>query len=289
MSRRFVNDIQTIRPDAQESSTLKVIAAGLPRAATSTLQHVFEKQLIARPSAPHGSTDTSSGSSPHHPYASSMHGIHIMPHNHIMKLECSFCDETSKVRRQSLIRQFYAGYNACSDLPGPAILEDLLELYPNAKIILNKRASAQAWERSIRESLAIYSTRVYFLATCLVPQSYWHYHIYRSWIGLCQRRFGTSDVFTAAFYEMQNQWVRDVVARDGRELLEWEPSMGLEPICEFLGCDVDPALGKELPTINEGAALRELKWFLFMRGLKAWAMLWGTVAVAGLGVVWTWR
>lgn len=265
MSRRFVDNTQTVANDP--NSSLQVIAAGQWRAATSTLQHVFENQLSPT-------------------LGPSMHGAYIMAFNDRMKLCCALCRETSKTRRQAMLHQLYTGYNSCSDFPGIAFLEDLLEIFPKAKVILNKRKSAKAWEKSVQDSLAIYGTRLYFIATCLVPHSYWHYSCYREYMNLCKRRFGTDQIFTAEFYEQHNQWVRDVIRADGRELLEWDPSMGIEPLCEFLGRDVSPEAEKQLPRINDNETHHEIRRYFFLRGLKAWAMVLAAPAVLLLADLW---
>lgn len=258
---RFVNDTQTVAADPSDSG-LQLIAAGQWRTATSTLQHVFEQQFA--PSL-----------------APSMHGAYIMPSVTRMRLCCAAARENSKVRRQILLRQLFMGYKASSDYPGMAFVDDLLEMYPDAKIVLDKRSSAQAWASSVQDSLAFFASWTYLALTCLVPQSYWHWRIYRDYMLLARRWFGTDSIFTAQFYEMHNEWVRRVANEHGKEVLEWEPNMGLERLGEFAGRDIRPG-NDRLPTVNEHEAIKQLTSFLVWRGIRRWAMFLG--AGLGLGV-----
>ena len=63
---------------------------------------------------------------------------------------------------------------------------------------------------------------------------------------------------------MHNHWIRDVAKRHGREVLEWEPSMGWKPLCEFLGAEMPQ---QEFPRLNDGAEISGLKPFIVKRGL----------------------
>lgn len=43
-----------------------------------------------------------------------------------------------------------------------------MDMYPDAKIILNQRADAAAWGKSVDESLMFFSSWAYRIATCLI-------------------------------------------------------------------------------------------------------------------------
>lgn len=94
---------------------------------------------------------------------------------------------------------------------------------------------------------------------------------------LAKRRYGVGDIFAAECYERHNQWVRDVAAARGKEVLEWEPEDGWEPLCEFWGCEVPD---EAFPRTNETAEIAKLKGVLVRRGLMVWAGVLGGVLVA---------
>ena len=198
-----------------------------------------------------------------------------------MKLLHNATLEKDKQKRQQMLHQIFDGYNASSDWPGHAFFDDLLEMYPNAKVILNKRGTPEEWEKSVRDSLMFFSTRTYFLLTCLVPLCYWHHQTYLDYAQLAKERYGVDDNFTVECYKRHNEWVKKVAAARGKEVLEWEPSDGWEGLCKFLGRNVPQEV---FPRTNETAELRKGKVLLVAMGLAAWAGVLGLTAVSVVGM-----
>ena len=260
---RFVSDSQNIASDIS-SKGLKILAAGQWRCATSSLQSAFEGHLNP-------------------PLGPSMHGAYIMPSLDRMKLCCAACRETDTDKRRALLRRLFDGYNSSSDFPGMAFVDDLLEMYPDVQVVLNKRESAPAWEHSVRDSLKFFSTWNYLALTWWVPQSYWHHQLYRAYIDLCRRRFGVGDVFTQELYNKHNEWVRDVAKMFGKDVVEWTPSMGWSPLCNLTGRE-EPQ--EDFPKVNEGQAIKNLTRFLIIRGLIAWAVALSELALLLLALYW---
>ena len=94
---------------------------------------------------------------------------------------------------------------------------------------------------------------------------------------LARRRYGVDAIFAAECYERHNQWVRDVAAARGKEVVEWEPEDGWEPLCKFLGCEVPD---EAFPRTNETVEIAKLKCVLVRKGLVVWAGIMGAVLVA---------
>lgn len=107
------------RPDSlRQKSQLKVIGLGLPRTGTTSLQQALE-QL---------------GYSPcHH-----MHKDIVMEHPPYTsgRMWRRVFAEKDKIKRQNLLREIYehGGFQAAVDFPTCAFAEDLLEMYPGAKV-----------------------------------------------------------------------------------------------------------------------------------------------------------
>lgn len=280
---RFLDVTQTIPRDIQGSG-LKVIAAGQWRCATSSLQTAFE-QILQPPLAPsmHGAVS---------PLDSSIHRFiantdkqrkYCMPSVSTMKLLTAAMLEQDSYTRRSALHQVFHGYNASSDWPGFAFVDDLLDMYPEAKVILNKRHTAEEWQRSVRSSLAFFSTRWYFVLTYWVPVSYWHYQMYRGCMQLAKRRYGINDLWSVECYERHNAWVRSIAAARGKEILEWEPADGWTPLCGFVGRAVPD---EAFPRTNETAEIEKLKVVLIKNGLLAWAKaLSAATIIAMVGVL----
>lgn len=199
-----------------------------------------------------------------------------MPSVTRMKILNAAMEERDKLKRHQMLREIFDGYNASSDWPGFAFLDDLLEMYPDAKVILNKRKTAEVWERSVCSSLRYFSTWRYHILTYWVPISYWHFKMYQTFARLALARYGVEDIFTAECYERHNQWVRDVAAAHGKHVLEWEPRDGWTPLCSLLEYDEPDS---EFPRVNETAEIEKLKKVLVRNGLWAWAKILGATAV----------
>ena len=62
--------------------------------------------------------------------------------------------------RQKMLKNFFANskYKSSVDFPGNVFFEDLMEIYPNAKIILTIRDSPQIWAKSARETIFGYES-----------------------------------------------------------------------------------------------------------------------------------
>lgn len=187
--------------------------------------------------------------------------------------------EPDRHKRQHLLHEIFDGFNASSDWPGHAFVDDLVNMYPGAKIVLNKRRTPQEWERSVRSSLAFFSTWTYLILTCWIPICYCHHRMYRDYMQLARRRYGVNDIFAAECYERHNEWVRKVASSRGKEVLEWEPDDGWEPLCKFLGYEIPT---QPFPVTNDTTEIEQLKVVLIKRGLLAWAGVVGFVAVAAI-------
>ena len=202
-----------------------------------------------------------------------------MPSVPTMKLLCKAMDEKDRQKRQSMLHEVFDGCNASSDWPGMAFVDDLMDMYPHAKVILNKRRTPQEWVGSVQSSLAFFATWRYHLITYWIPVCYWHHRMYVIYARLAKRRYGVNNIFTTECYDRHNDWVRSVAAARGKSVLEWQPDHGWEPLCALLECTIP---GEAFPRTNETAEIEKLKGILIKRGLWAWS---GVLSVAVLVVV----
>ncbi|ETN41480.1 uncharacterized protein HMPREF1541_03416 [Cyphellophora europaea CBS 101466] len=246
----------------------KCLCAGLWRCQTSTLQLALETVLGA----------------PHLPFRPSMHGSVIMTDLSLLRLAVRATKEQNPATRRKLVAQLYRGFNGSADFPGFALLPDLLDLYPDMRVVLNKRRGAAEWARSA-DVLRFWSSWTYVLVCGLIPMCWTHWRLYREFDALARRRFGAeTDIWSAGFYDVHNEWVREECRKRGREVLEWEAGDGWAPLCGFLGVEVPPE-GVGVPVSNEGKEIQALKPWAVKMGLGVWAVVLGVGAVG----VWTVR
>jgi hypothetical protein len=214
----------------------------------------------------------------------SMHGVYLLNDTSLIALCVRASRETSKPKRQEMVRQIFTGYNASSDFPGMAFADDLIEMYPNMKIVLNKRKSASAWAKSANDNLLFFSTWKYALCCGLIPICYWHWYMYRNYAALAKRRFGRDiDTWSEKYYDLHNAWIREVAKNYGRKVLEWEPSMGWEPLCDFLEVAVPE---EEFPSVNDANEIKVLRSYLIKRGITAWCFALGILGGVGYVIHW---
>ncbi|KAB5563413.1 hypothetical protein GE09DRAFT_1285320 [Coniochaeta sp. 2T2.1] len=159
------------------------------------------------------------------------------------------------------------------DFPGWMFAADLMDIYPDAAVVLNRRQNGtREWADSIAASIRWFGTPAYLLSCYLWETDRLHYRIHRESYG-ASRRGGN-------YYERQNGWVRKETAGRGRRVLEWHVGDGWGPLCAFLGKDM-PGDGRPFPHLNDAAAMRTVKRVLIARGLVTWAVV-GVAGVAAL-------
>ncbi|MCO5973377.1 sulfotransferase family protein [Actinoallomurus soli] len=137
--------------------------------------------------------------------------------------------------------EVYRGYRATVDWPGVAFWRELVEHYPEAKVILTVR-DPKSWYESARESIyragSIHTDDpVGVRRRRLVRRLVWE--------GDFGGRFEDAEHAMAVFTEHNDAVRREVPA--GR-LLEFRVSQGWKPLCRFLGV---PVPGEPFPRTND--------------------------------------
>ncbi|KAG4440952.1 hypothetical protein IFR05_003581 [Cadophora sp. M221] len=171
-------------------------------------------------------------------------------------------------------------YSAISDLPAIMFAKELIEAYPEAKIILSTR-DVDAWHRSMALSIdANAHDKVRHFMQLFHPLTFQYtvftkiYHIFFQGDFKNQGR---------NVYEEYNAMIRGLAPKD--RFLEYHVSEGWEPLCEFLGKDVPK---REMLNENSGKVFQER----FEKIQEKWKreIYWnvgrclGTVAFVGLAV-----
>jgi hypothetical protein len=147
------------------------------------------------------------------------------------------------------------GYRATVDWPSCVFWRDLLELNPDAKVLLSVRPSDRWWN-SFRQTIYEVMTRpqpegvdipAEFLAVMEMGMTV-----------VRDRSFGAdlasmTDEQVVAVYEAHNQDVRDNAPAD--RFLEFDVVQGWEPLCAFLGV---PVPDEPFPNVNDTAQFRAM-------------------------------
>ena len=254
---RFITDDRVV-DQGPGSPRLKVIAAGLPRCATTSLQNAFESEYLD--------------------LTPTMHMAHVMPHADLLELVIEAMGEKNRDRRHQILHQIFDGYRATADFPGAVFVDDLMDMYPDAKVILNLRESGESWAKSIRDSMSFFGTKTFRYITCLIRTDRVLWKLNKVGSRIWEKKLGASEMsfYTSEFYDKHNKWVREEAAKRGKDLLEFRAEQGWEPICKMLGKPLPPAK-VPFPRLNDQRTMAIIKVVVVVRGLLAWSLLGGTL------------
>ncbi len=145
----------------------------------------------------------------------------------------------------------FAGCRAAVDLPSCLFYRELLEKYPEAKVILTVR-DPERWYDSVNQTVYFAHNTFFYWAAVVNPQVRdFRRLINRVLKRLFQGRFEDRAFAIDAFHRHNEQVRRDVPAD---RLLVYEISQGWGPLCAFL--DVPVPEGKPFPHLNDAAEYR---------------------------------
>jgi Sulfotransferase domain len=173
-------------------------------------------------------------------------------------------------------------YRSCAGCPAAVYYKELLKAYPDAKVVLTVRDSADEWYESARNTIATAAHwRRVHAASWLVPKMW---HVRRM---LWDVIWGNPRLFNGNFSDAEaakkvyNDWIKQVkehVPED--QLLVYNVKEGWEPLCNFLGVNVP---GVPFPRGNDTEQ--------FQKALQAWfasaaggAAVTAAAAAAGVAV-----
>ncbi|CAD6593062.1 MAG: hypothetical protein ASARMPRED_007001 [Alectoria sarmentosa] len=148
-------------------------------------------------------------------------------------------------------------YRAVTDSPAICFAEELIEAYPEAKVVLVER-DVETWYPSFEGMInEMYNPIVQILRILdpqvLGPTASMFYYVYKDRKGFCRTDKKEELQRTArTLYREHYEHVRSVCPKD--RLLDFKLKDGWGPLCEFLDKE-EP--GVPFPRLNEGAALAE--------------------------------
>jgi hypothetical protein len=207
---------------------------------------------------------------------------HIAPFVDQLRLVLAALREEDRERGQKILHKIFDDYAATADFPGVAFIDDLMDMYPDAQIILKGWKSGQEWADSLQNSLAFFASRRYLYICFLMATDRLQHQVLHATFEVWEKRFGIprGQQASAEFYGKHFAWVQEEAAKRGRPVLEFQPQDGWKPLCGFLGKPAPPA-GTACLNLSDHRAMQIIKTILIVRGLLAWAGL-GGVGYAGV-------
>lgn len=184
-------------------------------------------------------------------------------------------DEVPKWRQalegEKPLQEVLEGFESTVDWPGAYFYKQLLDLYPDAKLLLSVR-DGEAWERSMRDTI----WGVLYADILIRDMSHARAKVDPKWqayidlMGDMWRGMGVLEPDIpfgglAAAMERYNQEVRRTVPAD--RLLVWTVSDGWEPLCGFLDM---PVPSMPFPHLNDSKQFIERVVDGSLLALQAW-------------------
>ncbi|KAF5008748.1 hypothetical protein FDECE_4985 [Fusarium decemcellulare] len=254
-------------------STIEVIGAGLPRCATSSIHFALEADDMLD-------------------LGPALHMKRILLSSERAQLALQAMEEVDRDKRHKLIKELCAGCRSCIDWPVPMFVHDLMDIYPEARIVLNHRPGApeqrgESWAKSCQDILWFYNTLTYYWVGVLFKTMRIHYKMcvkshetFANNTGLLKLGEGHGlDWFTSEFYASYYDFVKREAAKRGREILEWQPNDGWDPLCKFIDKEI-PNDSRSFPHINDTAEMKRIEQTVKVVGVASWAMLGALMFVA---------
>ncbi|XXH02667.1 hypothetical protein Hte_009049 [Hypoxylon texense] len=190
-----------------------------------------------------------------------------------------------KAQTLKLVREATAGFVATADLPPADFMSEMMELYPDAKVVLVRRDPQKWWD-----SIAALSgwTAPWWFGVVMAPIPGWRYlpsfvtEYSRSTLklaGLTENTDSAAQLIKLGgphILEAHNEKVRSLVPKS--QLLEMELSEGWEPLCRFLGV---PVPDEAFPRANDAKAADDYAVKVLFKVFQVWL---GIFSAAGVTV-----
>ncbi|KAI0149341.1 P-loop containing nucleoside triphosphate hydrolase protein [Pestalotiopsis sp. NC0098] len=229
----------------------EVLGAGYSRTGTLSLQIALEK-LLDGPVV-HGAT-----------------GLLTRPESWIKNWVLLTRAKADGDRETSLklLRENMAGYAGGTDVPIVCAVPELVELYPDVKVVLVTR-DPEAWWRSFGNILDMSSAWYIPVLTAISPKLRWWTPFNVEWrrnaSDLIRDAGGEPGVFGPQLIVAHEVMVRRAVPPE--QLLVMQLSDGWEPLCKFLG---KPVPDEPFPRVNDIAAAEKVASRVVMQLLGMW-------------------
>lgn len=176
---------------------------------------------------------------------------------------------------ERIIKERLDGYAAVTDAPASGLVQELLAIYPNAKVICTIR-EPDSWVKSM-EGISNAAT-MWFLRFVLFPLPGMRYFV--DYINVLRKQweylYNEHEPFTAKTYNRHIQWLKEIVPPE--RLVFFDVKEGWEPLCKALGKEIPKDI--PFPNINDGEAIDRLAKSTVQRGLLRWLVVFVTLGLA---------
>jgi hypothetical protein len=176
--------------------------------------------------------------------------------------------EKDKSKRQKLIHRLTDDCEAFCDMPVIFFLSDLMDMYPDAQVIITTRFDAKIWAESCYKRLRFLFMRILRFVRFLWRTDRLWYSLNMRIVKWCRETFGEGGICMAGFFNLYN----DVCRERGKEIWKFRAADGWGSLCRSLGV---AAPGCEPPMANEKRTYGIMEGVSVVKGLVRWVVLGG--------------
>lgn len=178
----------------------------------------------------------------------------------------------------------YGKFNSACDFPTCTWYEELLKVYPNAKVILTVRDSPEAWYNSVKETIfRSYFEKIppFFLMIDSFLFNRENLILYRFLDRMILKQFGSCDAIRSP--EVMSQKYLEHIAHvkatvPADKLLVFNVKEGWKPLCDFLEV---PEPQEPFPRVNETAQFQSTMRANRQRAMNRVSALFGGLSLLG--------
>ncbi|KAF3036816.1 hypothetical protein E8E12_006173 [Didymella heteroderae] len=239
-------------------TTFQVIGAGLSRTGTSSFSTALS--ILLDGPAYHGGTQVVLG-----PPSIISSWLDMFAH-------WPSSNPKDKAIVNRIVKQQLDGYVGATDVPIHGIVEELLEAFPNAKVICTVR-DPEPWAKSMGVIQGV--CQMAFLRFTLLPLGggKWRFpDLINALIRMWEHQYGQGTAIE--HYESHIAYLKRVVPED--QLFFFDVKDGWGPLCKILDKEVPDV---PFPRVNDSKATEELAQKMVLKGLKRWAIIFTALAV----------
>ena len=135
------------------------------------------------------------------------------------------------------VKRVYQNADVCVDIPGYFFFEEILEAFPDCKVILSVREPEDLWIESLVRQLDSLDTLRSDVVFMLSETDRKMRYIYDSFLNAAYGSCNTKSTYVLRKrYRIHNHRVKSIVPAD--KLLVYSVKQGWKPLCDFLECEV---------------------------------------------------
>ncbi|KAK1708668.1 uncharacterized protein BDZ83DRAFT_724376 [Colletotrichum acutatum] len=167
------------------------------------------------------------------------------------------------------------GYVAITDAPGSNLVQELVTLYPDAKVVCIV-CDDKAWERSMGGLNGEVSPSALHSVLFLLPTMRLFPAYVQTLILHCVKLYGESNLPIVKTYHRHIAYLKSVVPPE--RLIFFDVRDGWKPLCKALDLPVPENVS--FPNINDGKAIQAFAMKQIKRGLGTWLLC---ISIIGVG------